>query len=412
LIVLGAGSSCPCGLPSVRQLDEKLKEWSPKYTNLPTYPEGSVGEGIFNNLWRLQEKYAARDPRPQLGLHINFERVLGEMISLAAWVTPSPFGNSFRDAVRDGQPVNDIGLPLGQEGPYAERIFVVEQLAFLLKRLAVHMRGICANFDASSTEFAAFKSILDALKEKFDLGIYNLNYDDLAVRAWPEAFTGFTAEKFAPREVGSRSQWGFIYHLHGSVHYSFATEPPFTNSVEWKPDLTGDFEDSKPLEVNMASGFVPIVPTTLIAGGYKLDQMLWDPAQTFYSSLVRHIHEADAVLLIGYGFGDAHVNRALQNRFRLSPHHPSGRPPVAVITKSTAQSGTIGSREGYEFYAWELTHTINTRFSGSGGSPPSIATLLNANLLEKDASKRAAIWHGGYLEIRDHMNGLLQHLAQ
>jgi hypothetical protein len=400
-------------MPSLPQLDMKMKEWSTKWSYPLTYPEGSGGEGIFNSLWRIQEKYAARNPRPQLGLQVNFERVLGEMNSLAAWVTPSPLGATLREIVRDASVSDSIAWPAHDNGPYAERNLIVEQQAFLLQQLANHMRGLCAKFEVSHEDFKTYQAIVDALRGEFELGIYNLNYDDLAVRAWPEAFNGFDGKMFVPNKVGSRSEWNFIYHLHGSVHYSLVTEPPFNHGVEWKGDLTGEFVDSKPLEVNMASGFFPIVPTTLIAGGFKLDQLMWDPAQTFYGSLIRHSHEADAVLFVGYGFGDAHVNKTLQNRFRLSPYNPKGRPPAVVITKSTPSAATIGERQGYEYFAWELTHTINARFPTGASTPPvpDIATLLNEKLFERDYYKRSAVWHGGFLEVRNHLDALLGSLA-
>jgi hypothetical protein len=405
LVLLGAGSSTPCGMPSVADLDAQMKTWSPQWTHLPTFPEGAAGNGVFNDLWALLEKYMQQNPRLQLGLRMNFERVLGEMTSLASWVTPSPFGNALREAVVNQNTSTDFSWPQDGEGPFYYRNLIVEQQAFLFRKLAEFMRVRCRDYDSTAAEFLTYRNIFDTLHKEFETGIYSLNYDDLAVRAWPEAFTGFREGHFEAQEVASRREWNFVYHPHGSVHYSLAA-PPFSHAVEWKDDLSGAFDDSQHLMPNMASNFIPIVPTTLIAGGYKLDQLLSDPAQSFYAALVRHVHEADAILLVGYGFGDVHVNRALQNRYRQFPYNPDRRPPIIIITKTTPQDATIGERQGYEFYAWELTHTINTRFPSSGESAGPVSTiseLIEQNAFETCNFGRASVWHNGFIEASGHM---------
>jgi len=133
---------------------------------------------------------------------------------------------------------------------------------------------------------------------------------------------------------------------------------------------------------------------TLIAGVYKLDQLLTDPAQTFYAALVQHVHQADCVLIAGYGFGDVHINRALKNRFTRSPYNPNGRPPIILLTWAPEAGRSIGSRQNYEFFAWEFTHSINTRFPESGP----VAPFIDEDRFEEDYHHRAWVWHGGFLE--------------
>ena len=214
---------------------------------------------------------------------------------------------------------------------------ILDQLRYLLRRLAAHVREACQSRRANA-EFAAYSLILLALRAEFDVGVYNLNYDDLAISAWPEAFTGFgRGGEFDARGVHRREEWGFVYHLHGSVHHSF-TDPVFP--MRWEPDLVaGTFEDLGFPYETMASDFKPVLLTTLIAGGFKLDQLLVDPFQTFHASLVRHAHEADAVLIGGYGFGDVHVNRALVARFGLSRRAAVGRPRAVVLDRTSPGCG-------------------------------------------------------------------------
>jgi hypothetical protein len=261
------------------------------------------------------------------------------------------------------------------------------------------MRECSRSLDTRSAAFTGYRDLLAQLREDFDVGIYNLNYDNVAVTAWPEAFTGFPDGKFDPRAVGTRREWDFIYHVHGSVHYSFC-DPPFTRALEWRSLDRTDFVDCRDGNPELVSGFLPMQPTTLVAGGYKLDQLLADPAQTFHASLVRHAHEADAFLIVGYGFGDVHVNRALRNRFELSPYNPSGRPPVVVITRSGPGFEPTGYRQ--DLWTHELTHALNGRFPASGNRP--LSELTAKRQLEPDLTRRIAIWHDGFLEVRPLLN--------
>ena len=91
-------------MPSVSEIDVEMKRWSRDWTHPPEFPKGSIGQGTFNDLWNFIDNYMKRRPSPQLGLAITFERILGEMTSLASWVTPSPFGNALQEVVRDGSP--------------------------------------------------------------------------------------------------------------------------------------------------------------------------------------------------------------------------------------------------------------------------------------------------------------------
>ena len=399
LVLLGAGSSIPCGMPSIGMIDDKMKEWSREWKSEPAFPNGT-GRGIFNDVWEIVESYYRQNPRPHLGLRVNYERILGEMTALASWATPSPFGNALRLAVRDSTPAETFTWPRNRPEPFFYRQLILEQASFLLGKLADYMRERSLSLDVNSPAFLGYRKFFSRLREEYDLGVYNLNYDDVAWRAWPEAFTGFQNRKFDARAVSLRNEWNFIYHLHGSVHYSFC-DPPFKHALEWRDDLKGEFETCQAAFPDMASEFKPIIPTTLIAGGHKLDQLLADPPQTFHASLVRHAHEADAVLIVGYGFGDVHVNRALQNRFDLLPFDPRGRPPAVVIEKNDPSVGATSTRQVQDFWGWTMTHTSNTRFqlaSPPSNTGPTVAPLLQSGELEQDMSSRTAIWHNGFIE--------------
>lgn len=99
LIILGAGSSMACGMPSVGELDADMERWSDNWS----YQRG------FSNHYRalrgsmqeyLDKSWMAQKPM------LNFESILGEIIALSHWMTPAPFGDPLAQIVRDATPQN------------------------------------------------------------------------------------------------------------------------------------------------------------------------------------------------------------------------------------------------------------------------------------------------------------------
>jgi len=407
LVILGAGSSSAYGMPSVADIDNEMKRWSREWKHPPEFPNGA-GNGVFNDLWQTVAAYHQQSDSPHLTPTVTFERVLGEMTALSSWVTPSPFGNALRALTIEREAGGVFGRPDWPQGPYFHRQLILEQYGFLLESLARHMRKRSTLIDRDSYQFKCFEKFLARLAREFDVGVYNLNYDDIAISAWPDAFSGFDGGVFDARKVCQRIEWGFIYHLHGSVHYSLP-DALGRRTMCWRDNLKGEFNDCRTLLPDMASGFKPILPTTLIAGGSKLDQLLRDPFQTFHAALVRHVHEADAVLIAGYGFGDVHVNRALQGRFDLSPFDKAGRPPIVVLDKSNPALSCISNRQHYDFWTIGLTHAFNTRFNGSAGT---VDDFVQKKVFEVDMSNRTAIWHGGFVEAFDLIDDIISWLQR
>jgi hypothetical protein len=401
LVILGSGSSIPVGMPSVPDLNQSIKEWSEEWASQYGPPN------FFTSLWdTIAAYYQSGDARN--GPAVNFEKVLGEMIALAHWMEPAPWGDTLRATACPRIKPPSIPFPmLSETDRYGATVPIIDQLSNLLARLAKYMREKSRDLDTSSDAAQEYKRLLDGLRETFEVGVYNLNYDVAALSAWPDAFTGFgESGQFNPASVHLRKEWAFIYHLHGSVHHSFQYQ--HGGPIYWRNDLTKvetffDDLDGRPTEKRSEGKAFP--QTTLIAGGHKLDQLLVEPFHSLHAALTRHIYEADAILIGGYGFGDIHINRVLQNRYGST----GTRLPIMVLDFADCKTDPMTFRED----AWSrgLSNTLTAPgdfFLEPGHpSPPNPLDLAVRNSFEVSKQHRVALWHGGFTAAASRLDGIL-----
>jgi hypothetical protein len=327
------------------------------------------------------------------------------MVGLAHWMTPSPLGNALR------QLISPTGAPIGmtfQDGRYAATVSLTDQLTHLLVQLAKHMRSQCKGGGiARHANFGDYKTIFEGLRERFEIGVFNLNYDDAALTALPSAFTGFGPDgRFDAPEVHQRTSWNFAYHLHGSIHHDL--EQPFGNRIGWRADLDGTFFDGHVgNSTDIRSDNRAFPKTSFIAGGFKLDRLLAEPFQSFYAALIRRIYEADAILVGGYGFGDVHVNRALQNRLE----GPGPRAPVMVLTRSASDTMPMElRRDEWGFKVGLVLHAPAQYREPGHAAAPDIAKLIAKNGFEVCSPNRVAIWHSGFVEATRRLGAIVDWL--
>jgi hypothetical protein len=226
LVILGAGSSLPLGMPSVGLLGEAMRDWSGNWLN-DKDASGPASESCFVKVRDSIERYYQSSDRllnPESQPQVSFEKALGDMLALAHWVMPAPYGTTLRQIVGDNGSHPELRFPSDSvTGRYRPEILINAELSYLLGELAKHMRSNCRDFDDKRVGFRSYQAFFGALRTAFDVGVYNLNYDDLALRACPEVFTGFGPDGFFDSSaVCSRTEWGFLYHLRGSVHHTLA----------------------------------------------------------------------------------------------------------------------------------------------------------------------------------------------
>src|SRR5208283_3310197 len=124
LVILGSGSSIPLEMPSVADLDHCMRAWSEEWTSQFSPPN------FFTALW---DAIAAYYQSANVNNALNFEKVLGEMIALAHWMEPAPWGDTLRTTACAGKRPPLISFPmLNDTNRYGATVPIIDQLSYLL----------------------------------------------------------------------------------------------------------------------------------------------------------------------------------------------------------------------------------------------------------------------------------------
>jgi len=138
LVVLGAGSSLAQDMPSVAEdrpsavadrpaipsLNSSMRTWSREWSANHQFPN------YFEAVWNTVDQYyhsSTRTMNPAQQPQVNYEKVLGEMLGLAHWMEPPPFGNAFRQIASANAAPPELIFPFFDEEhrPYRKRGIVL-----------------------------------------------------------------------------------------------------------------------------------------------------------------------------------------------------------------------------------------------------------------------------------------------
>lgn len=447
LVLLGAGSSVEQGFPSVAELNEDAACWAKLHTEwkkASTTDAAKIANSInyYDVLWRNRDSYCAGLSADQREIYSarsapNYERVLGDLHLLMNSVLGVPFGDPLLRWLTYGKAFRRLPIRPDLEPPPDHRsnktfYAVLDQLETILDKLAKMFRGRCWELElpAAEVNFEPYRNLFSALREDFDLGVYNLNYDTAALRALSKPFTGFDRRsgEFQPAQVMAHAAWDFLYHLHGSVHFRIRKDSmvnedaDFGQRITWYNDLTqaGDgAEWSDVGDITTKSDGKRVLVSTFVAGGWKLDQLQEEPFLTYYSCLPRHVYEADAILIGGYGFGDPHVNSILRNTLR-SKAVGSTRPPVLILgydgkarplAKRGADSWAAALKDALGVSAQSFRDRSHRSEKQWTNLPAKISPGEFEQPIERDHPIPVAVWSWGFLAAADHTGAIAKWLS-
>ncbi|RUL77491.1 SIR2 family protein [Dyella choica] len=403
LITVGAGASIDFDMPSVRDVDKLLDEHAGKEYPLAADPS--------TNLYRFCRDainlYYGGSPKSKRRKWTNFEEVLYQINLLISHVSDPSRLQGFNALIM--APILPDVIDFGEVKPtdgHILRRLVNTSIDAIVDRFVDDCEKASK---AKSIEIAELGKFLIALWEEFEIGIITLNYDDLISQAMPGLHTGFNITgNFDPMSVLARTDWNFLYHLHGSVHFGMTGVDHDIHGITWVDSSSKSdaiYAYGRNSQDSMEG--TPYPTSTIVAGYGKPQQILRQPFRTYFAQVNRLVHEADCLLFLGYGFSDLHLN-AVFSEVR------DRRRPIVIVDYASDKQDALSFR--YDDWSYNLTRTLRTnpgQMSRPGHlAPVSVAELRADYELEvsNDPNRPLAVWYNGMLEACRHPEKILANL--
>ncbi len=191
-----------------------------------------------------------------------------------------------------------------------------EQHQFALRHVPERARVfILREVATAAAGLRAIPSIVPALERLAgvaDLRVHSLNYDDLPFSANLAWITGFAPDGRFELTTDWKLAQHTLVQMHGSVRWATTGSEMtfFRSSVragrEW--DGTVGMSAARAYQDGRIAPHSP-----MITGLRKTDAILSEPYGTYFQLFRQELLSTNRWLIVGYGFGDPHVNAALRS---------------------------------------------------------------------------------------------------
>ena len=210
---------------------------------------------------------------------------------------------------------------------------------------------------------AADSSYLSGLRVLSDfqdlLPVFSLNHDACLEWALSNAgiphTTGFTADGFwHPSAFDAMSSGIAIYKLHGSINWSRRLGESFPFCIDTREEILDRLKE--PCAVHHTGPGIPYrkveYDTPKLFFGAKSKFTMEYPFLDFITEFNHRLLFASAVLLIGYGMMDRHINQLLLQGFEVAPKTIIQVNPAPFITGDDDWSPMILAQLGSGRFEW------------------------------------------------------------
>ncbi|MEK4456849.1 SIR2 family protein [Paenibacillus sp. FSL R10-2748] len=169
--------------------------------------------------------------------------------------------------------------------------------------------------------------------------IATLNYDhciESSINQYEDGYEdiGQICKRFNPRKLLDNNTDSKILHLHGSIlygHYSTSDNRYMFEDQHEDLYLYPSYKDAKDTWFNRSFSVAQSHDETyvgpIVTGLRKTDKLLPYPYNTYYHQFQKSLIENDRLLIIGYSFGDYHLNSLLE---RVVRYHGQNRKIVII----------------------------------------------------------------------------------
>lgn len=410
LIINGAGASVEFGMPSVNEIDSLFSNWANDLFKLENNPNENLYEWtktIYNSYF-LDNKIDNKTD--------NFENYLYIMSLIQSVLTKTNHWLYFSNRLK---PFIEKFTELPKVEEFGDKFKTADSHSFsflqshLTDKLIEHFRKLCIGLENSYIdEQKSLASFYQELQNEFEIGVFNLNYDNVVLRNVPHLNTGFSKHNNQlDRKLIHSDEWGFCYHIHGSVHFDMkgGLENTQMHKINWNDDLHSQFsQNSSGRNSQNTSEGINVLTSSIIAGLGKTNQILREPFIQYYMTLDRKIYESDAILFLGYGFADIHFN----SLFEFIRFDPSKTRKVVIVDYANDNTETFQHRSD----SWSDGISQTVPFNHYEIERPlryDINEFKKNKTFERNSNPNhpIAIWYNGLLEACKNPRSIINELV-
>ena len=309
-IIFGAGASAPFYEPELLtpRLSEHLRRTDMWEAILDRYNALDRGSRIdVDDVLSLILRIAAVNPR------MNFEDFIGLLDKICGYNLG--YGAQ-RPALHDLLHYYNAKPTLSATS-WADVPFLARHL------LTEHLIG--AKRSAAYDSLLAHQTkLLRGLADAGELNIYSLNYDEPVPNSTDTLpfITGFETGNFDPASFFSASN--VVAYPHGHARFRLTAKGMHYDSDVMRAtcdrfDLLLSATMDEPV-TTVPHAFAPDFDTFITTGRTKEHSFDHNPFAAYYQRLAIDLPRSDELFIIGYSFGDPHINRFLTN-YLLDPRH-------------------------------------------------------------------------------------------
>lgn len=354
VILFGAGATLSWNSPTTYELTTLVRNSGFKTIDNKT----TITEYLFKAL--LKSGYSETD--------INFETIINLIEELTVYyssfdsekklpsllsclLTPKFENEIFNFSVKGGEVKHgyQLQIPAGIDYEFSDFAYhnetpkqffllhllneILTDISARISKYAYHTSGHSV-VDVSSPISKQFCKWLTASSKRSVLRIYTLNYDRifkiLLERSGITLFEGFDCGENIPIGARLRADIPKIlsdqncnchYNLHGSAYWEVLDldENQLPN-----PEIVLTTGPNLPINSNPASFQIEkgktLLVTNIITGYQKVQKTNITPYRQMHSAFDKDCCFADEIFIIGYSFGDEHINQSLKTAIRYNPN--------------------------------------------------------------------------------------------
>lgn len=398
LILLGAGASVEYGLGATGWFGDEIE----KRLRANEYCVKSGGLRAFLRVRRALKAYYGKDHQGEA----HFERIYHALHELAELVHPvngavpryKPVLKAFLQLKRVYEPIVPNAVA-GTRDFDAACQAMIEAIYDIASKAS----------DTLEKPIDNFASFFASMRQEYVVRTYTTNYDDFALQAAPDLYTGFTVPHasgtyfhFDEQEFWRSWNLDSLFHLHGSVHFGWpgimVEQGKSFTELAWFPSrkdalLRSSYTGSGVERMDGTS----IHRTAVITGLDKLHRLQEIPFNHYYSALARDAVDANVIIVLGSGLMDLHLNSWLAQARRKLPSVPLLFVGYWESDEDfyNASNFDLGDREIYLIHELRIPMP-KLRHSGIGATE-------GWTIFSED---RAAVWHRGFQSFLENPKGM------